>query len=157
MATSGRDACPSSVASVSDASAAALALARAVSRTPALAAPFTSAVGKWRRSRLACPRPSHIPYGQPAPGAGASAVSTWPVRGPVSMFSGPFHSVAIVNSVLLSAPPSAGEAPAVKLDRLQHLSPLANAHATLVGDVSVPDGALGVEADAVGDAVSEVG
>jgi hypothetical protein len=73
------------------------------------------------------------------------------------MFSGPFHSVAIVNSVLLSAPPSAGEAPAVKLDRLQHLSPLANAHATLVGDVSVPDGALGVEADAVGDAVSEVG
>src|SRR5205085_12595726 len=49
-----------------------------------------------------------------------------------------------------------GEAPAVKLDRLQHVATRANAHAALVGDVAVPDGALGVEADAVGHAIAEV-
>jgi hypothetical protein len=48
-----------------------------------------------------------VSYGQPTPGAGASAaVSTWPVRDPSTMFAGPRHSVAIRNSVLLSAPPS---------------------------------------------------
>src|SRR5918995_1101489 len=51
----------------------------------------------------------------------------------------------------------AGEAPPVELDRLEHLAALANAHATLVGDVAVPDGVLGVDADAVGDSVAEVG
>src|SRR5215213_9019791 len=51
----------------------------------------------------------------------------------------------------------AGEAPAVELDRLEHLAALANAHTALVGDVSVPDRVLRVEADAVGETVSEVG
>jgi len=51
----------------------------------------------------------------------------------------------------------AGEAAAVEVDRLQHLTTLANAHAAPVGNVRVPDGAVGVEADAVGDAVAEVG
>src|SRR5215212_10519280 len=55
------------------------------------------------------------------------------------------------------APERAGEAAAVKLDRLEHLAAFANTHATLVGDVAVPDGVLGVEADSVGDAVLEVG
>src|SRR5262245_65283434 len=43
---------------------------------------------------------SGISYGQPAPGAGASAVSTWPVRGPANMLTGPFHTVAVINTVL---------------------------------------------------------
>src|SRR5262252_10328308 len=46
-------------------------------------------------------------YGHPTPGAGASAASTWPVRGSANMFAGPFHSVAIMKSVLRSGPPSA--------------------------------------------------
>src|SRR5262249_11164924 len=50
---------------------------------------------------------ANVSYGQPAPGAGASAVSTWPVRGSANMFSGPFHTVAVMNSVLRPGPPSA--------------------------------------------------
>ncbi len=50
----------------------------------------------------------------------------------------------------------AREAAAVEFDRLQHLASLADAHAAFVGDVPVPDGALGVEADAVGDPLAEV-
>src|SRR5439155_26714617 len=46
-------------------------------------------------------------YGQPSPGAGASTMRTWPVRGSANMFSGPFHSWAIMNSVRRSGPPSA--------------------------------------------------
>src|SRR5579864_2143408 len=46
-------------------------------------------------------------YSQPTPGAGASTVSTWPVRAPSAMLVVPCHSVAIMNSVLLLAPPSA--------------------------------------------------
>src|SRR5215213_632666 len=37
------------------------------------------------------------------------------------------------------APERTGEAPAVEIDRLQHLATLANAHAPLVRDVRVPD------------------
>src|SRR5215218_1692252 len=51
----------------------------------------------------------------------------------------------------------AGEAAAVELDRLQHLAAFADADAALVGDVAVPHCAVGVEADAVGDALSELG
>ena len=47
--------------------------------------------------------------------------------------------------------------PAVKVDRLQHLTAFANAHATLVGDVPVPDGVVRVETNAVGEAAVEVG
>src|SRR5215510_15227251 len=51
----------------------------------------------------------------------------------------------------------ASKATAVKLDRLQNLTAFAYPHATLVGDVAVPDGAFGVEAYAVGNAVTEIG
>src|SRR5215218_9088604 len=51
----------------------------------------------------------------------------------------------------------AGEAAAVELDRLQHLTAFANAHTPFVRDVPVPDCAFCIEADAVGDAVTEVG
>src|SRR5262249_24076186 len=51
----------------------------------------------------------------------------------------------------------ASDAAAIKFDPLQHLPSFANAHATFVGDIGVPDGALGIEADAVGDAVAKVG
>ncbi len=50
-----------------------------------------------------------------------------------------------------------GEAAAVEVNGLQHLAALADAHATLVGNVAVPDGSFGVEANAVWDAVAEVG
>jgi hypothetical protein len=51
---------------------------------------------------------------------------------------------------LVRTPQHASEAAAVEVDRLQHLATLANADAALVGDVPVPDGVFGVEADAVG-------
>src|SRR5947209_3485498 len=51
----------------------------------------------------------------------------------------------------------ASEATAVKIDRLQHRTAFADAHAALVGDVSVPDGFVGVDADAVGNAAAEGG
>src|SRR6478672_12922882 len=57
----------------------------------------------------------------------------------------------------VGAPEHAGEAAAIEIDRLQDLAALANAHAALVGDVSVPDGVLRIEADAIGNAVAEIG
>src|SRR5215211_180824 len=45
-------------------------------------------------------------YGRPACGAGASMASTLPVRGPLPVASGPFHSWARMNRVLPSRPPS---------------------------------------------------
>src|SRR5206468_7892399 len=58
---------------------------------------------------------------------------------------------------LVRAPERACEAAAVQIDGLQHLTTFAHAHATLVGDVPVPDGVCGVEADAVGETAVEVG
>jgi hypothetical protein len=58
---------------------------------------------------------------------------------------------------VVRAPEHASEAPAVEMDCLQHLPAFADAHATPVGHVCIPDGVFGVEADAVGDAVAEVG
>jgi hypothetical protein len=49
-----------------------------------------------------------------------------------------------------------GEASAVKLDRLKQLATVPNTHAPFVGDVAVPDGVLGVDADAVGDPIPQV-
>src|SRR6266702_901392 len=48
------------------------------------------------------------PYGQPTPGAGASTMSTWPVRSAnrASTFSVPRHSAASMNRVRRSGPPS---------------------------------------------------
>src|SRR5260370_22494149 len=43
----------------------------------------------------------------------------------------------------------ASEAATVKLDGLQYLATSSHAHATLVRDIPIPDGAFGVEADAV--------
>src|SRR5262245_501684 len=56
---------------------------------------------------------------------------------------------------VVRAPEHASEAPPVKVDRLQHLTAFADAHATPVGHVSVPDCVVRVEADAVGNAVPE--
>src|SRR6059058_6015881 len=47
-------------------------------------------------------------------------------------------------------PEHAGEAAAVQFDGLQNLPAFADAPAALVGHVRIPDGAFGVEADAVG-------
>ena len=58
---------------------------------------------------------------------------------------------------IVHASEHASEAAAVEVDRLQHLTAFANAHAMLVGDVRVPDGVLCVEANAVGEATVEVG
>src|SRR5882672_2791547 len=55
------------------------------------------------------------------------------------------------------APEHAGETAAVKVDCLQHLTAFADAHAALVGNVSVPNSVLLVDADAVGNAAAEVG
>src|SRR2546421_695692 len=58
---------------------------------------------------------------------------------------------------LVRASEHAREAAAVQLDRLQHRTPFADAHAPLVGNDAVPDGAVRVEADAVRGAAGEVG
>ena len=55
------------------------------------------------------------------------------------------------------APEHAREASQVGIDALQHLSALADAHATLVGDGAVPDGPFRVHADPIGGIVAEVG
>ena len=41
----------------------------------------------------------------------------------------------------------AREASAIEVDALQQLAPLANTYTALIGDVGVPDGALGVDAE----------
>ena len=85
-------------------------------------------------------------YSRPAAGAGAWVISISLV-GPGSGQ----ESAAIMNSVLLCrSPERAGIAAAVQLDDPQHLAALADAHAALVRDIGVPDGAFGVQADAVG-------
>jgi hypothetical protein len=56
----------------------------------------------------------------------------------------------------VGAPEHAGEAAAIEIDRLQYFPALANAHAPLVGNVSVPDGVLCIEADTIGNAVAEL-
>ena len=50
----------------------------------------------------------------------------------------------------------AGEVVAVEFDGLQHLTTFANAHTTPGGDIRVPDGVFGIEANAVRVAVTEV-
>src|SRR5262245_45023649 len=50
---------------------------------------------------------------------------------------------------VLQAPEHTSKATPVKCDCLQHLTTFADAHATLVGNVAVPDGVVGVDADAV--------
>src|SRR5262249_35125296 len=51
----------------------------------------------------------------------------------------------------------ASEAPPVEVDHLQHPTTFAYPDATPVGNVSVPDGVVGVEADPIGDTLAEVG
>jgi hypothetical protein len=60
-------------------------------------------------------------------------------------------------SSVADTPEHASEAAAVKLDGLQHFPAFANAHATLVWDIAIPNGVFGVEANAIGDAAVEVG
>jgi hypothetical protein len=50
---------------------------------------------------------SFLRYNQPAPGVGASMVSTWPVRAASGPQLAGGYSAAIMNSVVLSTPPSA--------------------------------------------------
>src|SRR5205807_2376719 len=58
---------------------------------------------------------------------------------------------------LVSASECASEATTIQVDRLQYLATFANTHATLVGDIAVPDGVFRVEANAVRDAVAQLG
>jgi len=51
----------------------------------------------------------------------------------------------------------ARETAAISIDRLQRLATFADADATFVRNVGVPDRAIGVEADAVGNARAEIG
>ena len=109
------------------------------------------------RSREAIAKSSSGAYGRPAPGAGARAMSTWVPR-PWSMSAGPVHSLAIMNRVALSGPPSAqAKQPRSSSIRLQDLAAFADAHAPLVRHVRVPDGVLRVGTDAVRYPVAELG
>ena len=57
----------------------------------------------------------------------------------------------------LNASEHASEAATVKRDCLQDLTTFANTHASLIGNVGVPDGMVGINADAVRRAITEVG
>src|SRR5262249_26850652 len=59
-------------------------------------------------------------------------------------------------SSLFLAPEHAGETASVKVDCLQHLTTLADAHAALIRNVCVPDGVVGVQANPVGNAAPQV-
>src|SRR5437016_2615820 len=50
----------------------------------------------------------------------------------------------------------AGETATIEIDCLQYLTTLAHAHATLSGDVCVPDGVFGIEAYTVWVAVTQI-
>ena len=112
----------------------------------------SSSTCPWRSGRSGCSRGRD--QGRPACGTSTRSVSTipsptWPV-------------VVAVGDDVEGAPvvvaEHAGEAAAVGGHGLQHLAALGDADAALVGDVGVPDRALGVEADAVGrGALAEVG
>src|SRR5262249_58642667 len=58
---------------------------------------------------------------------------------------------------VVHAPERASETPAVKVDCLQRLTAFADAHASLVGNISVPAAIVAVEPDTVGGAVAGVG
>src|SRR5438132_12747298 len=58
---------------------------------------------------------------------------------------------------LVYASEHASEAAAINADGLKHLASFADPHASFVGNVSVPDGVIGVDADTVGSAATEVG
>src|SRR4029453_12683341 len=58
---------------------------------------------------------------------------------------------------LVSAAEHAGKAATISIDCLQHLATFADPHAALVRNVRVPDRAVGIEADAVGSTVAEIG
>ena len=58
---------------------------------------------------------------------------------------------------LVRAAEHAREAAAVQVDGLQHLTALADPCAALAGHIGVPDGAVGVEADTVGEAAGKAG
>src|SRR6266540_1353783 len=58
-----------------------------------------------RPGALGVPGASTVPYGQPAAGAGAWTISTWPVPASSAALAGPPHSVAMMNNVRSSGPP----------------------------------------------------
>ena len=62
----------------------------------------------------------------------------------------------IVLRFLRFATQHASETAAVDGDSLQHFAAFADAYASLVGNIGVPDGVIGIDADAVRDAVTEV-
>src|SRR5215831_11782506 len=50
----------------------------------------------------------------------------------------------------------ASEAAQIRFDCLEYLAAFADAHAALIRYIGVPDGILGIDANAVGDAISQV-
>jgi hypothetical protein len=50
----------------------------------------------------------------------------------------------------------ASETASVDVDSVQHFAPFADVYASFVGNIGVPDGVIGIDADAVRDTVSEV-
>ena len=131
---------------------------RALSRSP------DSRHGQRRVGRVRVERAERsvrvdLPPGQ-TPGVATSIAKTWPVRARAtsSTFSIPRHSVAITNNVFRLTPPRAHEKqPRSSGDRLQHLAALPDPYAPLVGHVRVPDGLFRIEANAVGNTVTQVG
>ena len=50
-----------------------------------------------------------------------------------------------------------GETAAIQRDRLQHRTPFADMHTTLVGDIRIPQGIGAADADAVGNMIPQIG
>ena len=93
------------------------------------------------------------PRASPTLGAGASAISTRPVRSAAMSCtaSGPRHSAVTMNNVLPSGPPSMhAKHMLVVLDAFGDSSAFVNAHHVWAFVGRRPDGSLGVDGDPVG-------
>src|SRR5437763_11787591 len=95
-------------------------------------------------------------YGPPIPDAGGRVVTSCPVR----TASGPQlvggYSAAIRNRVLLSSPPSMQAKQPRSRSMVCRISPPWRTRATSGGHIRVPDGVVGIQAYAVGEAVTKV-
>src|SRR5207247_2956363 len=60
-------------------------------------------------------------------------------------------------SAAVHAAHHASKTPTIEVNRLQHVTLFANTHAALVGNIGVPDGVIRIDADAIRNAVTEVG
>jgi len=98
------------------------------------------------------------PYGHPTPGG--CLYGQQPPRSRLRNFRHFLHTTPLCRNheqrSFVRASEHTSKAAPISVDRLQHLTTFADAHATLIGNVRIPDATVGVDANAVGNAVVQV-